>query len=260
MKRKKLLFVVTMIMLLTWFGAWQVEADKSICPNCGGKGFTSFTLFVTQTIGFNPVTGMAQTIQMPKEQRITCGSCGGTGRKYFPSTSTSKSSSSSSKSGSSSTSSSSSNTAVGKKVKNGTIIAATDGIGDYEDGHNLLDGNKKTKFNVKATKAFIIWEAPKKIRVSGYVITTANDTATYTGRNPKSWVLYGSNKKLARNAKGWKKIHSVKNDKKLKPVNFKSFTYKLKKKAKAYRYYKLEITANQGADCTQLSEFKLKGK
>ena len=258
MKKRKIIFIVTMIILLSHLGVWQIEAATTICPRCGGRGYTSFTLFVTQTIGFNPVTGMAQTIQMPKEQRIPCGSCGGSGRIYSPSTSTSASSSS--KSNSSSSSSSSSNTAIGKKVRNGFVIDATDGIGDYEDGHNLLDGNKKTKFNVKATKAFIIWEAPKKIRVSGYVITTANDTATYTGRNPKSWVLYGSNKKLARNAKGWKKIHSVKNDKKLKPTNYKSYKYKLKKKAKAYRYYKLEITANQGADCTQLSEFKIKSK
>lgn len=254
MKRKKLLFIVTMIMLIAWFGTWQVEAATTICASCGGRGYTTFTLHVTQTIGFNPITGMAQTITMPKEQRIPCARCGGTGRVFNPSISTSKSPSSKS------STSSSSNIAIGKKVKNGVVIDATDGIGNYEDGHNLLDGNKKTKFNVKATKAFIIWEAPKKIRVNGYVITTANDTATYKGRNPKSWVLYGSNKKLARNAKGWKKIHSVKNDKKLKPVNYQSFTYKLKKKAKAYRYYKLEITENQGLDCTQLSEFKLKGK
>ena len=79
-------------------------------------------------------------------------------------------------------------------------------------------------------------------------------------RNPKTWVLYGSNKKLGRNDKGWKKIHSVKNDKKLKAANFKSATYKLKKKSKAYRYFKLEIKKNKGADCTQLSELKLKSK
>ena len=107
---------------------------------------------------------------------------------------------------------------------------------------------------------YIIWKAPKMLRVSGYTITTANDTKTYTGRNPKTWVLYGSNKKLSRDAKGWKKVHAVTNDKKLKPLNFKKYSYKLKKAAKPYRYYKLEIKANKGADCTQLSEFTLKGK
>lgn len=248
MKRKKLLLSVIMIMLISWFSAWQVEA-ATICPTCGGSGGTVITTH--QTVR-NP---NGSSFVVPRQQKIPCGACGGTG--YIRSAG---SSSSSSGSGSSSRSSSSSNSAIGKKVKNGTVIAATDGIGDYEDGHNLLDGNKKTKFNVKATKAFIIWEAPKKIRVSDYVITTANDTATYTGRNPRSWVLYGSNKKLSRNAKGWRKIHSVKDDKKLQPINLKSYTYKLKKKAKAYRYYKLEITANKGEDCTQLSEFKLKGK
>jgi len=245
MGKRKHLLIAAIVMLLAWCGALQVHAAGNRCPQCGGSGGTVITIH--QTVR-NP---NGTSFVVPRQQKIPCGACGGTG--YLRSVS----------SGSSSTgsgNSSSSNSAIGKKVKNGTVIAATDGIGDYEDGHNLLDGNKKSKFNVKATKAFIIWEAPKKIRVNGYVITTANDTATYTGRNPKSWVLYGSNKKLSRNAKGWKKIHSVKNDKKLKPVNFKSYTYKLKKKAKAYRYYKLEITANQGADCTQLSEFKLKGK
>ena len=247
MGKRKHLLIVAIIMLLAWGCTWQVHAAGNICPQCGGSGGTTITTH--QTIR-NP---NGTSFVVPRTQKITCGACGGTG--YLRSTSGSSSSGSGSSSGNSS-----SNSAIGKKVKNGTVIAATDGIGDYEDGQNLLDGNKKTKFNVKATKAFIIWEAPKKIRVSGYVITTANDTATYTGRNPKSWVLYGSNKKLSRNAKGWKKIHAVKNDTKLKPVNFKSYTYKLKKKAKAYRYYKLEITANKGADCTQLSEFKLKGK
>ena len=221
-----------------------------------------------QTIGFNPVTGMPQTIMVPTTSSAPCTTCGGSGKMYCPScagtgrryVNTGTSTTPTTTKAPTPTPAPSSDSSAAKKTKNGTILEATDGIGNYEDAPNMLDGNTKTKFNVLATSAFVIWKAPKKIRVTSYSITTANDTATYTGRNPKTWVLYGSNKKLSRNDPGWKKIHAVSNDKKLKPVNYKKFTFKLKKAAKAYRYYKLEITANKGADCTQLAEFTLKGK
>ena len=234
MKKRRSFLIIALVLLLTWSCTWQVPAASTICPSCGGRGFTTYTIHKTVHSG-------TQTFVVPETYVRTCGACGGTGRLQ---------------SYGSSKSSSSFGAAV--KVKNGKVLDATDGIGNYEDGPNLLDGKTSTKFNVKDTKAYIIWEAPKKKRVKGYTITTANDTGIYTGRNPKSWVLYGSNKKLSRNAKGWKKIHSVKNDKKLKADNFKSANYKLKKKSKAYKYFKLEITSNKGADCTQLAEFKLK--
>ena len=107
---------------------------------------------------------------------------------------------------------------------------------------------------------YIIWKAPKMISVSSYDITIANDTATYKGRNPKTWVLYGSNKKLSKDAKGWKVVHAVTNDTTLKPENFKTFTFKLSKAAKPYLYYKLDITKNQGHYCTQMADLVLKGK
>lgn len=231
---------------MIWLEAKEVSAAYTMCPSCGGTGMKSITI-MQQQFSTDPVTGFPRTIMVPSTSLYPCSSCGGSGRIFVYS-------------GSSSSSGSSSGGMSEEKVKYGTVLDATDGIGDYEDGPNLLDGKEDTKFNVLATSMYIIWKAPKTIRVSSYTITTANDTATYKGRNPKTWVLYGSNKKLSRDAKGWKKIHSVKNDKKLKPVNFKKFTYKLKKPAKPYRYYKLEIEDNKGADCTQLSEFTLKGK
>ena len=236
---------------IIWSGGTDVMAGYMLCPSCGGSGMRSFTIMQTQVISYFPY----QTIMIPTTSYSPCGSCGGTGRIYTPSSSYSSSSSSSS-----SSSYDSSDEASASAVKYGTVLDATDGIGSYEDAPNLLDGKTDTKFNVLDTSMYIIWKAPKMLRVSSYTITTANDTSVYKGRNPKTWVLYGSNKKLSRNAKGWKKIHAVTNDKKLKPVDFKKYTYKLKKMAKPYRYYKLEIKANKGADCTQLSEFTLKGK
>ena len=260
--RKALKMIIIVAVLLSFSAAWTgVEAASSMCPMCAGTGRRSVTIFVNQTIGWNSFTGIPTVIQVPRTDYFPCTTCGGTGRIYTPGSSSSSSSSSGSPSSSDSSksNSSSNSTGIGKKVVNGTVIDASDGIGDYEDAPNLLDGKTSTKFNVKATRMYIIWKAPKKTRVSSYTVTTANDTSIYTGRNPKNWVLYGSNKKLSRSSKEWKKIHSVKNAKKLKPVDFTSFKFKLKKKSKAYRYFKLEITANKGADCTQLSEFTLNG-
>ena len=253
---RRLCLLLTVIMIvcpaMIWISGMDVSAAYSMCPMCGGTGHRSITIMQTQTIGYNSVTGMPQTIMVPYTTSYPCSSCGGSGRIYSYSGSSSSSSSSSSSYTSSST--------ADDSVKYGTVIDATQGVVSSECGPNLLDGKTETKFNVLATSAYIIWKAPKMLRVTSYSVTTANDTSIYTGRNPKTWELYGSNKKLSRNDKGWKKIHSVKNDKKLKPVDFKKYTYKLKKIAKPYQYYKLEIKSNKGADCTQLSEFRLKGK
>ena len=37
-----------------------------------------------------------------------------------------------------------------------------------------------------------------------YSLTTANDNETYKGRNPKSWILYGSS-----DGTNWEKIDTV---------------------------------------------------
>ena len=50
-------------------------------------------------------------------------------------------------------------------------------------------GNKKT-VKLKKAKKKVKWKivAGKK----KYTLTTANDNEQYKGRNPKSWILYGS--------------------------------------------------------------------
>ena len=252
------------------------------CTACSGTGGT-FQNQMTSPGGYNAFTGMFSppSYSMVKVNcivcngsgrqlclscsggRIRCLRCNGTGRvNSGSSTDTSNGSDTGVQNDSSDTTADSktNGTATGSKVKYGTVLDALDGVGDYEDAPNLLDGKKDTKYNVESTSLYIIWKAPKMLSVSSYVITTGNDNATYTGRNPKTWVLYGSNKKLSRNAKGWKVIHSVKNDKKLQDKNYTKYTFKLAKAAKPYLYYKLEVKENKGADCTQMAEFTLKGK
>ncbi len=223
-------------MLCTVALAVPFTAQAIVCPACGGTRVVPQQMPTT-----NPVTGAIefQTVYLP------CSTCGGSGVIG--------------ESGSDSGSESGTDSGVTSASGNHGAYDYTEGVVDTENGPNLLDGNTETKYNVFSNSCYICWKAPKLISVTGYDITTANDTSLYKGRNPKSWVLYASNKKLPRDSDKWKKIHSVTNDKKLKAKDFTSYSFKLKKKAKAYRYYKLEILDNKGEDCTQLSEFKLKG-
>ena len=148
---------------------------------------------------------------------------------------------------------------TGQTVK-GCVIDATFGVVNSEGGINLLDDDKYTKFCFMAKSGYIIWEAPEKIEVKSYVLMTGNDTSKYTGRNPKSWVLYGANKELSRESEEWEVVHSVSNSKKMKAKDYKEYTFELEAPAKAYKFYKLEILENKGDVCTQLSELTLNAK
>lgn len=264
--QKKLLKILGLIVFCTLISivyAIPSTATNTVCPSCGGSGSTLCFSCGGSGGGNRPVynTGINglptySTLWMP------CSSCSGTGRcfctrckgKGFIDDGSSTTSSKTS------TSSFTSNDAEKSGTySNGNIISATEGVCEDEQAENLFDNNIKTKFNVYSSKAYVIWENAKLIKVKSYVMVTGNDTSIYKGRNPKTWVLYGSNKKLDRNSNKWVKIHSVKNDQKLKSEDFKAFTFTVSPSVKAYKYFKLEITENTGDKCTQLSAFELKG-
>ena len=67
-----------------------------------------------------------------------------------------------------------------------------------------------------------MFEASKPGRVVGYTITTGNDNEQWTGRNPKSWKLYGNHE----GADGtWTLIQEVDDDKTLKDKNYQSYDF-----------------------------------
>lgn len=86
--------------------------------------------------------------------------------------------------------------------------------------------------------------------MSGYTITTGNDSGDYAGRNPKSWTLYGSN-----DQKNWTIIDQVSNDVVLQDENATAYNYNCSSSAE-YEYFKWEIT--EGGSLLQVSELKLK--
>ena len=142
-----------------------------------------------------------------------------------------------------------------------------DGSAGFSSGENydkIVDGSTSTKWCLnggEGNPVHVIFHASHPIFVTGYKISTANDNAQYTGRNPKSWTLYGStaDSNPGVDDASWEVIASVSNDTKLKDVNFTTYTYKLPAEtAKAYQSFKWVITARGGGgnNVIQVSEFR----
>ena len=96
--------------------------------------------------------------------------------------------------------------------------------------------------------------------MTGYKISTANDNASFAGRNPKAWTLYGSvaDSNPGKEDASWEVIAAVTNDTKLKDVNYTTYTYTLPTEtAKAYQSFKWVITERKGGgnNVIQVSEF-----
>ena len=139
----------------------------------------------------------------------------------------------------------------------------TAGFSSAENYDKIVDGNTSTKWCLnggEGNAVYNIFHSSLPIYVTGYKITTANDNAQYTGRNPKAWQLYGStaDSNPGVDDASWELIASVSNDTKLRDVNFTTYTYTLPvETAKAYQSFKWVITARGGGGngVIQVSEF-----
>ena len=147
------------------------------------------------------------------------------------------------------------------------FFIADDGSAGFSYGENydkILDGNTSTKWCLnggQGNEVYTVFHASLPIYVTGYKITTANDNAQFTGRNPKAWKLYGSvaDSNPGKDDASWELIASVSNDTKLKDVNFTTYTYTLPTEtAKAYQSFKWVITERKGGgnNVIQVSEFR----
>ena len=127
--------------------------------------------------------------------------------------------------------------------------------------NNLFDG-KKTRGNFSMWgcyfygSAYVIFEASKAGVPVGYTITTGEDNASFKGRNPLSWKLYGNNTGEDSN---WTLIQEVSNDEKLEDKNYASYDFKCEGST-YYKYFKWEITAIHKGNFLQVGEFELKLK
>ena len=127
--------------------------------------------------------------------------------------------------------------------------------------NNLFDG-KKTRGNFSMWgcyfygSAYVIFEASKAGVPVGYTITTGEDNASFNGRNPLSWKLYGNNTGEDSN---WTLIQEVSNDEKLEDKNYASYDFKCEGST-YYKYFKWEITAIHKGNFLEVCEFELKLK
>ena len=162
-----------------------------------------------------------------------------------------------------------------KPVPEGDIFAgftATAGSGGIDNkGHaNLVDGKFTTANWTKWCTDndhksvptgesgdacwWIDFEASAALNLTGYILTTGNDTGIEHGRNPKNWLL-----KAKLNADdAWTTIATVTNDVTMKNQGFKDYKFFVDLSG-SYKYFRFEVFANQGADVMQLCELRLIG-
>jgi len=127
-----------------------------------------------------------------------------------------------------------------------------------EEPDKLFDYDETTKWCHGSSWSYVIWEMPNAVEITGYQMITANDNATYTGRNPDDWILYGCNDYDWTTQEGsWEVIQEVVDDEILQDTNYTPYVIELDKKAPAYKYYQLEITEIEGGATFQLSGFNL---
>lgn len=151
-------------------------------------------------------------------------------------------------------------------VQAATLIPdmAEEGTSGSEDYTNLFDDDIYTKwgFGWRNYPVSVVFHSTEPIAVESYVITTANDNATYPARNPASWEFYGANTSYCPDYYDscWELIDKVE-DSGIEDVNFTPFEYQVGSKI-PYRYFKWTITGRQegGWDWNsfmQMSEFDI---
>lgn len=146
---------------------------------------------------------------------------------------------------------------AGTVLPNITVYEGTEGF-ESEGYDNLFDYDPRTKWCHNSGWSYVIWGYNEAIAISGYQFVTANDNAYYTDRNPKSWILYGSNNYNAETGEAdWTQISAVTDDTVLENKNYTSFTFDLAETADEYMYYRCDFTETSGAAGIQLSGINL---
>ena len=134
-----------------------------------------------------------------------------------------------------------------------TAIDGTTGANSNESYGKLLDGSTASKWCVTSfTGCYIEFSTDDYIVPTGYVLTTAGDTASDPGRNPNGWTIYGRNS----TSDDWTAITSVSGVGTLDGVNCTPFIFDMAN-SDAYRFFKVEFTSIKGGNygVFQLSEF-----
>lgn len=135
------------------------------------------------------------------------------------------------------------------KALGGTVTASTENPPN-EPKENAFDDSTSTKWLTLASTGWIQYDFKdeKAYAINRYTITSANDVPA---RDPKDWILKGSNNGIA-----WDVLDTqtgVTFDNRFQTLSFNITN------TTEYKIYKLEITANHGDGNMQLAEIELYG-
>lgn len=137
------------------------------------------------------------------------------------------------------------------KVKVDKITGSIDGF-DGESVNNAFDDEPATKYCWPSYgESQITFRTKDVISPTHYAFMTANDTSSYSVRNPQKWKIYGSS-----DNKNWELIADVKDGRSLlKAADFTWHVFKLDKKG-SYRYFRIWFDND---DIIQFSEIAMLG-
>lgn len=128
----------------------------------------------------------------------------------------------------------------------GTLSEKNNDSPSAESVDKVIDGDQNTKYLTRKPTTWIMWKIDRPFIATKYVLTAANDAAD---RDPKDWVVEGSN-----DGSSWTKLDEQSG------ISFPSRYYKMTfliPNKTAYTYYRINITANNGASIFQLADWIL---
>ena len=143
--------------------------------------------------------------------------------------------------------------------------------GDGENYTKLIDGDVETKWGggMPEGGSYVIFKAYAANAFNQYMLVTGNDTKGNSGRNWKSWKIYGCNPKVpsgsdesdfvTRDLSAWTLL-DAKSDigkDRLPADNFAPAYFNISEEWKSnYKYFKIEVEAASDGGSIQMSEFK----
>jgi hypothetical protein len=126
------------------------------------------------------------------------------------------------------------------------VAASGENTGGGEVKENLVDGDVGTKWLVFTPTGWVRFELADPVAVVRYALTSANDAP---GRDPRDWALQGS-----QDGQAWTTLDTRTGE--VFAERFQTKVYELQNTT-AYRFYRLDVTANSGDPILQLAEVQL---
>ena len=137
-----------------------------------------------------------------------------------------------------------------------TAINGTSGAYASQGYDKLVDGNTSTKWCVTSLgyPTYIEFKSDVAIVPSKYMLTTGDDTQSNSGRNPKSWRLYGKLKPTD----SWRILANVSNNSQLPASNNYTVEFTINASVPC-KYFRFEVWEVKSGTSFQLSEIQFKG-